>query len=166
MRLTTDGFECRRRPTLVASGVGTTTVSPCSAVPHPTAPLSSTSCQRRGVQNSLAGSLQSSEWAKDDSDLSGTGVRGVSNPLSQRIEAVRTRESASCLEIEARMPSDVKAISPLVDRLIRLIEESRCVVGEELAVELAIREALTVLIRASWFKCIADVNGGKSCLWS
>jgi serine/threonine-protein kinase RsbW len=40
------------------------------------------------------------------------------------------------------MPSDVKAISPLLDRVIRLIEESRCVPGEELAVELALREAL------------------------
>jgi serine/threonine-protein kinase RsbW len=40
------------------------------------------------------------------------------------------------------MPSDVKAISPLLERVIRLIEESRCVPGEELAVELALREAL------------------------
>jgi len=40
------------------------------------------------------------------------------------------------------MPSEIKAISPLVDRLIRLIEESHCVAGEELAVELALREAL------------------------
>jgi serine/threonine-protein kinase RsbW len=72
----------------------------------------------------------------------GIGVRGVSNPLSQRIEFVRTRESASCLEIEAQMPSEVKTISPMVDRLIQLIEESRCVGGEELAVELALREAL------------------------
>ena len=40
------------------------------------------------------------------------------------------------------MPSDVKAISPLLERVIRLIQESRCVPGEELAVELALREAL------------------------
>jgi serine/threonine-protein kinase RsbW len=40
------------------------------------------------------------------------------------------------------MPSDVKAISPLLERVIRLIEESRCVAGEEPAVELALREAL------------------------
>ena len=40
------------------------------------------------------------------------------------------------------MPSEVKAISPLVDRLIGLIEQSHCVAGEELAVELALREAL------------------------
>jgi serine/threonine-protein kinase RsbW len=66
----------------------------------------------------------------------------VSNPSNLRIESVRTRESDSCLEIEALMPSDVKAISPLLDRVIRLIEESRCVAGEEMAVELALREAL------------------------
>lgn len=40
------------------------------------------------------------------------------------------------------MPSEVKAISPLVDLLISLIEESHCIAGEELAVELALREAL------------------------
>jgi serine/threonine-protein kinase RsbW len=41
------------------------------------------------------------------------------------------------------MPSEVKAISPLADRLTRLIEESRCVLGEESAVGLALREALS-----------------------
>jgi serine/threonine-protein kinase RsbW len=51
-------------------------------------------------------------------------------------------ETNSCLEIEARMPSEVKAISPLLDQLMHLIEESRCVTGEELSVELALREAL------------------------
>ena len=66
----------------------------------------------------------------------------VSNPPNSRIESLRTRQSESCLEIEALMPSDVKAISPLLDRVIRLIEESRCVAGEEPAVELALREAL------------------------
>jgi serine/threonine-protein kinase RsbW len=41
------------------------------------------------------------------------------------------------------MPSEVKAISPLVDRLIRLIEESHCIPGEQSAVELALSEALS-----------------------
>jgi serine/threonine-protein kinase RsbW len=40
------------------------------------------------------------------------------------------------------MPSEVKAISPLLEQLMHLIEESRCVAGEELSVELALREAL------------------------
>ncbi len=47
------------------------------------------------------------------------------------------------LEIEAWMPSEIKAISPLVNRLIRVIEGSRCVAGNEPAVELALREALS-----------------------
>jgi serine/threonine-protein kinase RsbW len=46
------------------------------------------------------------------------------------------------LEIDAWIPSETKAVSPLVDRLMRLIEGSRCVPGEEPAVELALREAL------------------------
>src|SRR5260370_19704120 len=40
------------------------------------------------------------------------------------------------------MPSEIKAISPLVDRLTRMIEESHCVLGEEPAVGLALRKAL------------------------
>ena len=67
----------------------------------------------------------------------------MNNPSSLRTEFVRGHESASCLEIEARMPSEVKAISPLVDRLIRLIKGSHCVVGEAAPVGLALREALS-----------------------
>jgi|SRR5580704_2351764 serine/threonine-protein kinase RsbW len=66
----------------------------------------------------------------------------MNNSSDLTIESLGTRGTSSCLEIQARMPSEVKAISPLVDRLIRLIEESRCVSGEELSVELALREAL------------------------
>jgi hypothetical protein len=40
------------------------------------------------------------------------------------------------------MPSEIKAVPPLVDRLTRLIEGSRCVAGDEPAVELALDEAL------------------------
>jgi serine/threonine-protein kinase RsbW len=42
----------------------------------------------------------------------------------------------------ARIPRDIQAISPLVDRLMRLIEGSHCVCGEESCVELALAEAL------------------------
>src|SRR5229473_2153572 len=51
--------------------------------------------------------------------------------------------TGSLLKIEAWMPSEIKAISPLVNRLIRLIEGSRCVAGNEPAVELALQEALS-----------------------
>ena len=64
------------------------------------------------------------------------------NSSSLQIEFVRTHESASRLEVKARMPSEVEAISPLVDRLTRVIEESHCIPGEEAAVGLAVREAL------------------------
>src|ERR1700734_1153181 len=79
---------------------------------------------------------------EEDKDALERPEYSVSNPPNSRIESVRTRQSESLLEIEALMPSDVKAISPLLDRVIRLIEESRCVAGEEMGVELALREAL------------------------
>jgi hypothetical protein len=41
-----------------------------------------------------------------------------------------------------RMPSRIQAISTLVDRLMRLMEGSQCIAGEESGVELALREAL------------------------
>jgi serine/threonine-protein kinase RsbW len=52
------------------------------------------------------------------------------------------RHAGPFFETEAWMPSEIKAISPLVDRLMRLIEGSRCVCGEEPCVELALAEAL------------------------
>ena len=49
---------------------------------------------------------------------------------------------SSILEIDCWMPSKIQAISPLVDRMMRLIEKAKCVPGAEFDVELAIREAL------------------------
>jgi len=46
------------------------------------------------------------------------------------------------LELEAWMPSETEAISPTVEQLMRLIEPWRCIMGDEFAVELALREAL------------------------
>jgi len=70
------------------------------------------------------------------------GICGVNRPSNLQIEFVRTPEGAPCLEIEARMPSEIKAISPLVDRVIRVIEESQYMPGDELHIELAVREAM------------------------
>lgn len=53
------------------------------------------------------------------------------------------RGTGSRLEIDAWIQSEIKAISPLVERLMRLIEGSHCIAGEESAVELALREALS-----------------------
>jgi anti-sigma regulatory factor (Ser/Thr protein kinase) len=52
------------------------------------------------------------------------------------------RSAGSLLEIDAWIHSEIKAISPLVERLMRLIEGSHCITGEESAVDLALREAL------------------------
>jgi serine/threonine-protein kinase RsbW len=53
------------------------------------------------------------------------------------------KRSGSCiLEIDSWMPSQIQAISPLVDHLMGLIKGSQCVPGAELDVELALREAL------------------------
>lgn len=49
----------------------------------------------------------------------------------------------SSMTIDAWMPSEIETISPLVDQLMRMIEGSRCVEGNEFAVELALREALS-----------------------
>jgi anti-sigma regulatory factor (Ser/Thr protein kinase) len=46
------------------------------------------------------------------------------------------------LEIDTWMTSDIHAISPTVDRLMRLIEGSQCVRGAERDVEMTLREAL------------------------
>jgi serine/threonine-protein kinase RsbW len=52
------------------------------------------------------------------------------------------RRAGSLLEIDTWIPSEIKAITPLVERLMRIIEGSHCITGQESAVELALREAL------------------------
>jgi serine/threonine-protein kinase RsbW len=64
--------------------------------------------------------------------------RTASHPAFAGVHGTR-----SLLKIEAWMPSEIKAISPLVNRLMRLIEGSQCVAGNEHAVELALQEALS-----------------------
>jgi len=53
------------------------------------------------------------------------------------------RRTGSLLEIDAWIRSEVNAISPLAKRLMGLSEGSHCITGEEHAVELALREALS-----------------------
>ncbi|HEX4542804.1 MAG TPA: ATP-binding protein [Candidatus Acidoferrum sp.] len=69
-------------------------------------------------------------------------IRTANGRSDLQVQFAGTRESGSLLEIDSWMPSEIKAISPLVDRLMWLIEGSHCVTGEEPAVELALREAL------------------------
>jgi len=52
------------------------------------------------------------------------------------------RSGSSILEIDTWMPGEIQAVSPTVDRLMRLIQGSECVQGAERDVELALLESL------------------------
>ncbi len=79
------------------------------------------------------------------------------------------RGAGSLLEIDAWIPSEISAISPLTDRLMRLIEGSHCVAGEETAVELALREALNNAVvhgKLVHVRCRCKVGRGISVIVS
>ena len=70
------------------------------------------------------------------------GIRNLNEVSDSQSPFPGKRSRPSILDIDSWMPSVIQAISPLVDRLMRLIEGSRCIPGAEPAVELALREAL------------------------
>ena len=70
------------------------------------------------------------------------GIRSLNRVPDTQSQFSGKRSQSSVLEIDFWMSSEVRAISPLVDRLMRLIKRSQCVPGEEFGVELALREAL------------------------
>jgi serine/threonine-protein kinase RsbW len=70
------------------------------------------------------------------------GMHSLNQATDSQSNFPRKRSRSSILEIDSWMPSQVRAISPLVDRLMKLIEKSQCVPGEEFDTELALREAL------------------------
>jgi serine/threonine-protein kinase RsbW len=70
------------------------------------------------------------------------GMRSLNGASDYQLQFSGKRSHSSILEIDTWMPSEVRAISPLVDRLMRRIERSQCVPGEEFEIELALREAL------------------------
>jgi serine/threonine-protein kinase RsbW len=70
------------------------------------------------------------------------GMRSLNRVANSQPQRCIKRSGSSILEIDFWMPSEVRAISPLVDRLMRLIERVKCVPGAEFDLELAIREAL------------------------
>ena len=70
------------------------------------------------------------------------GMRIMRGPLSSQSRFPEKPPRSSILEIASWIPSRIQAISPLVDRLMVLIEGSQCIPGEEPDVELALREAL------------------------
>ena len=71
-----------------------------------------------------------------------TGMQSMNGASDSESPFSEKRSRFSILEIDSWMPSAIQAISPLVDRLMRLIEESQCIPGAEPDVELALREAL------------------------
>ena len=70
------------------------------------------------------------------------GMRSLNRSSAPQSPLPGKRSRSSFLDIDSWMPSAIPAISPLVDRLMRLIEGSQCVPGAEADVELALREAL------------------------
>lgn len=71
-----------------------------------------------------------------------SGMRSLNGASDSQLLFSGKRSPSSILEIDSWMPSAIQAISPLVDRLMRLIELSQCVPGEEPDIELVLREAL------------------------
>jgi serine/threonine-protein kinase RsbW len=71
-----------------------------------------------------------------------SGMRSLNPVTDSQSRFAKKRSRSSILEIDSWMPSEVRAISPTVDRLMRLIEGSQCISGREFDVELALREAL------------------------
>ena len=70
------------------------------------------------------------------------GMRGLNAVTSSQPRFSGKRSRSSVLEIDSWMPSKIQAISPTVDRLMRLMEGTQCISGNEFDVELALREAL------------------------
>src|SRR6266478_2992526 len=79
-----------------------------------------------------------------------SGMRSLNGASDSQSPFPGKRSKSSILEVDSWMPSAIQAISPLVDRLMRLIEGSHCVPGAEPDVELALREALdNAFVKAS-----------------
>jgi serine/threonine-protein kinase RsbW len=71
-----------------------------------------------------------------------SGMRSLNPATDSQPRFSKKRSRSSIPEVDSWTPSKIQAISPTVDRLMRLIEGSQCVPGLEFDVELALREAL------------------------
>src|ERR1700740_2627050 len=74
------------------------------------------------------------------------GMRIMREPVRSQSRSSEKPTRSSILEIASWIPSRIQAISPLVNRLMLLIEGSQCIPGEEPDVELALREALSNVV--------------------
>jgi serine/threonine-protein kinase RsbW len=70
------------------------------------------------------------------------GIRSLNRTSDSPLQFSGKNSRSPILEIDSWMVNKTQAISPFVDRLMRLIEKSRCAPGDEFGVELALREAL------------------------
>ena len=71
-----------------------------------------------------------------------SGMRDLNRAFDSQSVLSRKRSHSRILEIDTWMPGEIQAVSPTVDRLMRLIQGSECVQGAERDVELALRESL------------------------
>ena len=69
-------------------------------------------------------------------------MRSLNGTTGSQSQSSGRNSLSPVLEIDSWMPSKIEAISPLVDRVMLLIESSQYIHGEEFGVELALREAL------------------------
>ena len=69
-------------------------------------------------------------------------MRSLNRASDSQSQFSGKQSPSSVLEIDSWMPGNLQAISPLVEKLMLLIEGSQCVPGEEFNVEMALREAL------------------------
>lgn len=70
-------------------------------------------------------------------------LQTLNERLDSRPRIAGRRAGSSRLEIEGCIASDMKSVRSLIHQMIRLIEGSRCVSGDEPAVEIALVEAVT-----------------------
>ena len=70
-----------------------------------------------------------------------SGSRILNGASDSQPQFTGKHSRSSIVEIDFWMPSEIQAFSPVVDRLMRLIQGSQCVPGDEFDVEL-VREAL------------------------
>src|SRR6266478_2410712 len=104
-------------------------------------------------------------WPLAGTKLNGVAVMSIARNVNSGVGTEFAGPRAgSLLEIDTWIPSEVKAITPLVERLMRFIEGLHCIMGEESAVELALREALNnALVHV---RCRCKVGEGISLVVS
>ncbi|SRR6266403_1237081 len=71
-----------------------------------------------------------------------SGIRILNRASDSQPHFSGKHSRSSIVEIDFWMPSQIQAFSRVVDRLMRLIQGSQCVPGDEFDVELVLREAL------------------------